>query len=82
MRELKLNAPVRIQTQIGCAYHAKTGRIMRITNGAGTDIRKIPTGSPDAQPYWYHVRFDIPVDNHGKRIESDMFTANELVSLE
>lgn len=55
---------------------------MRITNGAGTDIRKIPTGSPDAQPYWYHVRFDIPVDNHGKRIESDMFTADELVSLE
>ena len=73
---------VRVRTATRGCYHGKTGRVTNILNGPGTDIRNIPTGSPDAYPYWYRVEFDSPADNGGKPVDAEIFMLQELEVLE
>lgn len=79
--KLGINDRVRIKTATGGCYHEKTGVITRILNPNLTPINLIPERSPDANPYWYQVRFDTPADNGGKPVIQEIFTRSELTKL-
>lgn len=66
---------VLVRTKHGGCYDNKLGVIASVKDENFEDLKTKPAGT---DPGWYEVRFDIPADNGGTPVQSEIFRRTEL----